>query len=126
MQHSLSNIMLILALLLVVVSGQEWRYGRGTFYGNEPWYWSIHYGSCGYGYICPEEGTGWDVAALSDLHYEYSGSCGRCYEVKCNPTFFRDGYGQTLDRTNVCHDIDASVLITIVDTCPCNYAQPYR
>eukprot|EP01025_Chloroclados_australasicus_P038219 TRINITY_DN391_c0_g2_i1.p1 TRINITY_DN391_c0_g2~~TRINITY_DN391_c0_g2_i1.p1 ORF type:complete len:427 (-),score=42.61 TRINITY_DN391_c0_g2_i1:1719-2912(-) len=101
---------------------QDWTVGRATFYGNEPWLWSIHYGSCGYGYLCPEEGTGWDVAALADVHPEYSGSCGRCYEVQCNPTYFTDGYGQTLDRINVCRDSGASVVVTITDTCPCIYA----
>ena len=53
-----------------------WRTGRATFYGNEPWLWSIHEGSCGYGYIWPDEPLGWDVAALPDSHYEYDGSCG--------------------------------------------------
>jgi hypothetical protein len=33
------------------------------------------------GYQWPDQGTGWDVAALSDLHPEYEGSCSRCYEV---------------------------------------------
>eukprot|EP01026_Neomeris_dumetosa_P009360 TRINITY_DN13142_c0_g1_i5.p1 TRINITY_DN13142_c0_g1~~TRINITY_DN13142_c0_g1_i5.p1 ORF type:complete len:129 (-),score=3.12 TRINITY_DN13142_c0_g1_i5:10-396(-) len=103
--------------LFVVATCQDYQYGRATFYGNEPWYWSIHYGSCGYGYLCEDEGTGWDVAALADVHPEYSGSCGRCYEVQCNPTFFKDGYGQSLDRSNVCRDPSASVVVTITDTC---------
>eukprot|EP01025_Chloroclados_australasicus_P038270 TRINITY_DN392_c0_g1_i1.p2 TRINITY_DN392_c0_g1~~TRINITY_DN392_c0_g1_i1.p2 ORF type:complete len:406 (-),score=57.98 TRINITY_DN392_c0_g1_i1:1727-2944(-) len=101
---------------------QDWTVGRATFYGNEPWLWSIHYGSCGYGYLCPEEGTGWDVAALADVHPEYSASCGRCYEVQCNPTYFTDGYGQTLDRVGVCRDASSSVVVTVTDTCPCIYA----
>lgn len=86
-------------LFTAVVADDGWRYGRATFYGNEPWYWSIHEGSCGYGYLCPNVGTGWDVAALPDVHYEYSGSCGICYEVKCNPMTFHDGYGAQLDRS---------------------------
>lgn len=33
-------------------------------------------GSCGYGYLHPDKGTGWDIIALPDGHYEYKGSCG--------------------------------------------------
>eukprot|EP01024_Parvocaulis_polyphysoides_P062324 TRINITY_DN7089_c0_g3_i2.p1 TRINITY_DN7089_c0_g3~~TRINITY_DN7089_c0_g3_i2.p1 ORF type:complete len:425 (+),score=67.85 TRINITY_DN7089_c0_g3_i2:156-1430(+) len=109
-------------LFTAVVADDGWRYGRATFYGNEPWYWSIHEGSCGYGYLCPNVGTGWDVAALPDVHYEYSGSCGICYEVKCNPMTFHDGYGAQLDRSFQCHNPEESTVVTIVDTCPCQYA----
>lgn len=34
---------------------------------------------------------------------------------------FTDGYGNSLDRTNVCYDPSASVVVRVVDTCPCNY-----
>jgi hypothetical protein len=44
------------------------------------------------------QGTGWDVAALSDTYREYAGSCGRCYEVKCQNNGFKDGYGNWIDR----------------------------
>eukprot|EP01025_Chloroclados_australasicus_P009372 TRINITY_DN1359_c0_g1_i1.p1 TRINITY_DN1359_c0_g1~~TRINITY_DN1359_c0_g1_i1.p1 ORF type:complete len:446 (-),score=39.41 TRINITY_DN1359_c0_g1_i1:1167-2372(-) len=115
-------VVVILLHCHVQVHCQDWSIGRATFYGNEPWLWPIHYGSCGYGYLCPDEGTGWDVAALADVHPEYSGSCGRCYEVQCNPTYFTDGYGQSLDRVNVCRDSSTSVVVTITDTCPCIYA----
>lgn len=53
-----------------------WRVGRGTYYGDEHWAWSIHEGSCGYGNIWEDEPLGWDVAAIPDVHYEYAGSCG--------------------------------------------------
>eukprot|EP01024_Parvocaulis_polyphysoides_P047019 TRINITY_DN4455_c0_g1_i1.p3 TRINITY_DN4455_c0_g1~~TRINITY_DN4455_c0_g1_i1.p3 ORF type:complete len:196 (+),score=11.90 TRINITY_DN4455_c0_g1_i1:198-785(+) len=109
-----------MAQLLLSVSG--WNYGRATFYGNEPWYWPIHRGSCNYGYQCKYESTGWDVAAISDQHWAYSGSCGKCFEFKCNPTSFTDGYGQTLDRSQSCFDYEASVVARVVDVCPCNYA----
>lgn len=66
----------LIVLCGVVVSEAEMRLGRATFYGNEPWLWNIHQGSCGYGYIFPDEPLGWDVAALADVHYEYQGSCG--------------------------------------------------
>jgi hypothetical protein len=37
---------------------------------------SIHKGACNYGYIWPSEPLGWDVAAMTDVHDEYAGSCG--------------------------------------------------
>ncbi|GBF98478.1 U6 snRNA phosphodiesterase [Raphidocelis subcapitata] len=104
-------------------SDAAWRPGRATFYGNEPWYWDIHHGSCGFGYMWPDQSTGWDVAALADTHPNYSGSCGRCYEVRCDPRPVRDGYGETLDRSRVCHG--GSVVVRTTDTCPCNYAGNY-
>eukprot|EP01026_Neomeris_dumetosa_P080375 TRINITY_DN888_c0_g2_i2.p2 TRINITY_DN888_c0_g2~~TRINITY_DN888_c0_g2_i2.p2 ORF type:complete len:431 (-),score=43.94 TRINITY_DN888_c0_g2_i2:1812-3104(-) len=113
----------VLVFLILSVRGQyEWKQGRGTFYGNEWWAWNIHEGSCGYWYLCPEEGTGWDIAALPDAHWGYLGSCGRCYEVKCLPSNFKDNYGEYLDRSGVCYDPEASVVVTVTDACPCNYA----
>eukprot|EP01023_Acetabularia_acetabulum_P024986 TRINITY_DN239_c0_g1_i1.p4 TRINITY_DN239_c0_g1~~TRINITY_DN239_c0_g1_i1.p4 ORF type:complete len:198 (+),score=41.82 TRINITY_DN239_c0_g1_i1:172-765(+) len=106
----------------LIVNAGCFQKARATYYGDEPWYWSIHQGSCGYGYLCKDEGTGWDVAALADVHPAYAGSCGRCYEVQCDPTWFNDGYGASLDRTHVCRDQDASVVVSVTDTCPCNYA----
>ena len=47
--------------------------------------------------------------------------CRRCYEVKCDPRTFTDGYGEVLDRTTVCYDPTTSVVIQIVDACPCSY-----
>lgn len=111
------------AILAVSVSAAgQWRRGRATYYGDEPWLWDIHHGSCGYGYIWEDEPLGWDVAALPDVHYEYSGSCGNCYEVACDPSGFSDNYGNYLDRKHACHDSEASVVVRITDTCPCNYA----
>jgi hypothetical protein len=83
--------------------------------------WSIHSGSCGYGQLAEDVGTGWDVAALSDAAWDYKGSCGKCKEVRCKPMGFNDGYGAWLDRTNVCYDTSASVVVMITDTCPCYY-----
>eukprot|EP01026_Neomeris_dumetosa_P055859 TRINITY_DN5093_c0_g1_i1.p2 TRINITY_DN5093_c0_g1~~TRINITY_DN5093_c0_g1_i1.p2 ORF type:complete len:481 (-),score=36.76 TRINITY_DN5093_c0_g1_i1:2346-3788(-) len=109
-------------LFIAVVCQYDWKQGRGTFYGNEWWAWNIHEGSCQFGFLCPEEGTGWDIAALPDAYWGYLGSCGRCYEVKCLPSVFKDNYGEQLDRAGVCYDPEASVVVTITDTCPCNYA----
>ncbi|KAL4448260.1 hypothetical protein ABPG75_005479 [Micractinium tetrahymenae] len=102
-----------------------WRPGRGTYYSAPGDTWTIHDGSCTHQYIWPDIGTGWDAGAMDDQNPEFIGSCGRCYEIKCNPVKFTDGYGAALDRTSACYDPDASVVITIVDACPCNYAGNY-
>lgn len=39
----------------------------------------------------PLYAQGWDVAALSDQFPNFPGSCGRCYEVKCDPRWVKDG-----------------------------------
>ncbi|GMH41672.1 hypothetical protein BSKO_09582 [Bryopsis sp. KO-2023] len=115
------------AIAVLVVFGflsaaeADWREGRATFYGDQPWLWDINKGSCGYGQLDPNKGTGWDIAAMPDGHYEYSGSCGRCYEVKCKPSTFRDNYGNTLDRNGACRDANKVLKVTITDTCPCHY-----
>jgi hypothetical protein len=41
------------------------------------------------------------------------GSCGRCFEVKCDPTWIRDGYGASFDRTGACRDPSASVILQV-------------
>ncbi|GLC54258.1 atexp4,atexpa4,athexp alpha 1.6,expa4 [Pleodorina starrii] len=89
----------------------EWRTARATRYDGPDDWWSIHEGSCGYGYLEKSVATGWDIVALSDACEDFSGSCGRCMEVKCDPMTFTDGYGQKLDREHVCRDPEASVIV---------------
>lgn len=48
-----------------------------------------------------------------------AGSCGRCYEVACRSTHVRDGYGNTLDRTNSCQG-QKSVIVTVCYACAWN------
>jgi hypothetical protein len=111
----------------------------------------------------PAAATGWDVVAPSDQNSDFGGSCGKCYEVKCDPMSLKDGYGNQarsvppppppppasptergrgrrlrpgspashsaltlphplivqLDRTSVCYDQDASIVVMVTDTCPC-------
>jgi len=115
---------LFLAVLLALVAfaapaAAQYHFGRATFYGVDGW--DIHQGSCGYGYLDANVGTGHDVAAISDTAWDYKGSCGKCKEVRCKPAGFRDGYGEWLDRNNVCYDTSASVVVTITDSCPCYY-----
>lgn len=50
---------------------------------------------CGHNYQWPDQGTGWDVAAMNDGNPEYRGSCGVCYEIKCESSSVRDGYGES-------------------------------
>ena len=48
-------------------------------------------------------------------------SRSKCKEVRCKHFNFRDGYGAFLDRSSVCFDEAASVVVMITDTCPCYY-----
>ena len=111
--------------------------------------WSIA-GNCGYGALDPTRGTGLDIAALSDAMSEFQGSCGKCFEVQCNNTSFKDGLGNDLKRDNACKDdsqvssfslsgsfsqsssyflsikdfppiVMQSIVVTITDACPCVY-----
>ncbi|WIA42754.1 hypothetical protein OEZ86_008697 [Tetradesmus obliquus] len=107
-----------LTLRDVVAAGSS---GRATFYGGSDGM-SIHQGSCMFGNIDGNKGTGWDIAAISDKASDYAGSCGRCYEVACRPTHIRDGYGSSMDRTHSCNG-QSSVIVTVTDTCPCYYPQ---
>lgn len=109
------------------------------------------------------------ASQISDWAPDYTGSCGRCYEVACSPEGLKDGYGAYFgaprgcmhlracraphasctsgthpqdptpltvarrcrlrhapsDRYSVCRDPDASVVVQITDTCPCNYPSNY-
>jgi hypothetical protein len=49
---------------------------------------------CTHGYQWPDQGQGWDIAAMNDGNPEYRGSCGVCYEIKCDNSHVRDGYGE--------------------------------
>ncbi len=40
----------------------------------------------------------------------------RCYEVRCNPSVFTDGYGERMDRTSVCYNRNASLVVRVTDT----------
>ncbi|KAL6766931.1 hypothetical protein ACKKBG_A37945 [Auxenochlorella protothecoides x Auxenochlorella symbiontica] len=116
-----SHTMLPLLLMCLSFSGAlAWQKGRATYYGTDGW--SIHTGSCGFGYQWPDVGTGFDVAAIADAAPEFGGSCGRCYEVKCDPqSAVPDGYGQTHERSSVCYDSSKTIVVRTVDNCPCDY-----
>ncbi|GLC67580.1 atexp4 [Pleodorina starrii] len=101
--------------------GGSWQKGRATRYGGWDDGWNINEGSCGYGYLDQDHATGWDIAAMSDQNWDFEGSCGRCFEVRCDPTWISDNYGESFDRTGVCRDPDASVIVQITDSCPCWY-----
>ncbi|MEW5307320.1 MAG: hypothetical protein WDW36_009726 [Sanguina aurantia] len=100
---------------------QGWWSARGTFYGAPDDPWSIHRGSCGYGYVDSNVGTGNLVCAMSDCNSDFGASCGRCLEVKCDPGSVQDNYGGVFDRNHVCYAAGESVIVQIVDDCPCNY-----
>jgi hypothetical protein len=92
--------------------------GRSTFFGADGY--SIHEGSCGLGYQYEEVYPGFDVIAVSDLSSEFRGSCGACYEVKCRSEPYKDGKGNRYDGQN-CHNTRESLVVRVVDACPCNY-----
>lgn len=52
----------------------QWADGRATFYGTDAW--NIHQGSCQYGWLDKNVGTGWDIAAISDVAPDFQNSCG--------------------------------------------------
>jgi hypothetical protein len=60
------------------------------------------------------------VAALPDTFDGYPGSCGRCYELKCRgiQAVAADG-SVDLPRFDACSDESKSIVIKVVDTCPC-------
>jgi len=64
------------------------------------------------------------LCCISDKAWDYSGSCGKCKEVKCKNTGLKDGYGSWLDR-HVCRNDYSSVVVMVTDTCPCYYAANY-
>jgi hypothetical protein len=103
----------------------QWRTGRATHYGGPSDPWSIMDGGCHYGFLDPKKATGWDVAAISDVAYDYKDSCGRCYEVRCKPMDFKDNYGEYMQRSSVCYDSSASVIVQVTDVCPCHYPANY-
>lgn len=119
-------LLVVFACLAVSVSANfgSWQTGRATFYGTDAW--SIHKGSCMFGYLDYRRATGWDVVAISDVAQDYRGSCGKCKEVKCKNMSFKDGYGQWLDRSSVCFDESSSVVVMVTDTCPCHYPNNYH
>lgn len=97
----------------------DWEVGRSTFAYNEDGM-DLNQAACRFGTIDPSKGLGLQVAAISDANPTYGGSCGRCYEIKCAPMIFKDGLNNTVDRTNACFN-DKTIVVRIVDTCPCNY-----
>lgn len=107
-----------------------WVDGRATFFGRDAW--SLHGGSCGFGFVCPnrwkDEGlrSGYDLVAISDQSPLFKGlsgaQCGQCLEVQCRDAVLQTRSGERITRTSQCKDLGASVKVKIVDTCQCSYA----
>lgn len=95
------------------------RDGRATYFGADAW--SIHKGSCGLGYQHEGVYPGFHVLAPSDQSSPFAGSCGKCFEVKCRQEPYTDGYGNTFDNQDQCHNTTESLVVRAVDTCPCDY-----
>ena len=90
-----------------------WQNGRATHYGTDAW--NIHDGACAYGWLDRRIGTGWDVAAVTDATPDAKQACGKCKEVRCRQASFADGYGQWLERSNVCYDSSQSLVSLAID-----------
>lgn len=106
------TVLFVMAIGIIPKSVVGWSTGRASHYD------SIHQGSCMFGGL--PSGSGWEAAALSDRHPDFSGSCGSCYELRCKPMTFNDGFGQSLDRNGACKG-GWSVVVKITDSCPCDY-----
>lgn len=105
-----------------------WINARATMYGQDAW--SLHEGSCGFGFVCPTSWSGqlkhgYDLVALSDRNPLFTGqrgsSCGQCLEVKCRDATVKDGFGESFDRNGMCLN-SKSVKVKVADTCQCEYA----
>lgn len=72
------------------------------------------------GYQFEDVYPGHDVIAISDLSAEFSSSCGACYEVRCREEAYTDGKGTSYDGA-VCFNTTESLVVRVVDKCPCNY-----
>lgn len=120
MNTCIVNTACMLLLFVSVVAAVEWKKGRATWY-NHP-----GQGSCGYGKLQGVEGYkanfGIDsVAALPDVHPDFRGSCGLCYEVKCRGIRAISSSGQVnLPREDACYNESMSIIVKVVDTCPCS------
>lgn len=66
-----------------------------------------------------------DQTAFTTLVFVPFAVCSKCKEVRCKEMWFKDGYGQKLEREFSCFDRDASVVVTITDTCPCTFPGNY-
>ncbi|KAG1668660.1 hypothetical protein FOA52_001267 [Chlamydomonas sp. UWO 241] len=120
---SLVTLPLLMLVMCGLVSGQDgdgWRTGRATWYDDDP-SMSVHDGSCMYGYLGGRYGGegNWHVGAINDGNPLFSGSCGKCFEVKCEPMNFKDNYGQELGRKGACSST-SSINVAITDNCPCH------
>jgi hypothetical protein len=115
-----STVILVSTLVQQTAGLGAWKKGRATFFGADGW--SIHEGNCGLGFQFENIYPGFDVAAISDKSGEFSQSCGKCFEISCKNEVITDGYGQQIDLTGSCFDESKSLVVRIVDACPCQYA----
>jgi len=120
----MGNMILSVLFVLALVGSSTaekggWRIGRATFYRE------IHRGSCEYGYQDLYSGDEQMIAAMPDAHSDWAGklTCGSCYEMKCHPMDFHDRYGGFMNRagSDVCIDPNKSIVVKIIDHCPCSH-----
>lgn len=67
----------IIGIVCIAIAGKPWNVlKRWSVPDDKAPY--MHAGNCGYGYLAEDAGTGWDIAALSDVISapSFDGSCG--------------------------------------------------
>eukprot|EP00271_Cylindrocystis_brebissonii_P021811 TRINITY_DN802_c0_g1_i1.p1 TRINITY_DN802_c0_g1~~TRINITY_DN802_c0_g1_i1.p1 ORF type:complete len:361 (-),score=28.03 TRINITY_DN802_c0_g1_i1:421-1503(-) len=89
----------------------QWIKGTATFYGGSDGSGTMG-GACGYGNLY-RTGYGLANAAASMYLFGDGEICGSCLQVKCNPSL-----------TSWCLPGSPSVVVTITNLCPANYALP--
>eukprot|EP00798_Chlamydomonas_sp_ICE-L_P016887 gene16887-23162_t len=124
MLHISSSVFLVFAVLIVALNidlslaDDGWKQSRATWF-------DIHDGdlkrhNCHFDWN--DIWTGDYVGAFPDGQAEFSGSCGKCYAIRCNPDgAFNDGNGKWIDRKGACKCNGQTIVITIADACPCDY-----
>lgn len=112
--------------------------GTATFYGNPAYNgdpYGMHEGTCAcwkaraynvcYNDVCFDDIVyPYHVAAVSTPGIENTKECGTCYQVTCVPGDLRGTDHSVLGPWQACLYPNASVVVTVTDSCPCHHPNP--